>query len=232
MASRTDATSLEAACRAGLGEPPPEVSRDVAGARRLLEWLVARIERRRYGVADLHAGYCARTPREVLAQGDVPFTAPCADLSGVAALLLARAGIPATLVLGGIVRPLRPVRFQTGLELDVEGEGGRPETWVAGFAIARSSFYAGRFEPTPRRPYVYRVRPDELTLDRPLLEHFCEGGREGVVRLVPGYDLARDLRDHAWRSGWLSFGLARRRAREAPPATALAQAPRWEGCAA
>src|SRR2546423_298135 len=112
MIPRTDAIALEAACRAGLGEAPPDVTPDEAGARRLLEWLVARVERRRFPAEDVRAGYCARTPREVLAQAAVPFTAPCADLGGVAALLLARAGIPVTLVLGGISRALRPVKFQ------------------------------------------------------------------------------------------------------------------------
>jgi hypothetical protein len=163
----------------------------------------------------------------VIAQAAVPFTAPCADLGGVAALLCARAGIPVTLVLAGISRPLRPVKFQTGLELDLGGE-----TWVAGFAIARTSFYRGRYEPTVRRPWVFRRRPEELTLDRPLLSYFDENAREGVANLVPGYDLERDLRDHVRRSGRLSYLLARRRARATPPAYALAQPTLWGGSAA
>jgi hypothetical protein len=223
MLPTMDPCALEAACRAGLGDEPPSVGADVAGARRLLEWLIARVARRRFAPEDVRAGYCSRTPREVLAQAAVPFTAPCADLSGVAALLLARAGVPTTLVLGGIARALRPIKFQSGLELDLEGA-----TWVVGFGIARNAFYEGRFEPTPRRPWVFRRRPSELTLDRPFLSYFDDASREGVCRLVPGYDLERDLRDHVRRSSALFFHYARFKASAAPPPHALSQVARWE----
>jgi hypothetical protein len=215
--------AIVAACRAGLGATPPEVAPDEPGARALIEWLVARVTRRRFSPEDIRAGYCSRSPREVIAQASVPFTAPCADLSGVAAHLLAWRGIPVTLVLGGIARLFRPVKFQSGLELDIAGE-----TWVAGFGVARAVLYKGRFEPTRRRPWLFRRRPVTLDLDRPFLGYFDEAAREGLGRVVPGYDLERDLRDHVARSGALAFRLARRKAQAVLPPPHIAAASCWE----
>ncbi len=218
----TDGEALRAACRAGLGGEPPRVATTVEGARTLLEWLVIRVARRRFPAEDVRAGYCARTPREVIAQACVPFTAPCADLSAVSALLLADQGFDATLVLCGIKRSFRPVKFQCGLEVDVASS-----TWVVGFGIGRSVLYEGRFQPTRRRPWIFRRRPDALSLDRSFLSHFDPEGREGLANVVPGYDLERDLRDHVRRSGALSFTLARRR-RGGSSSVALAADPSWE----
>ncbi|HZV00136.1 MAG TPA: hypothetical protein VFF73_25690 [Planctomycetota bacterium] len=217
-----DGEPLHAACRAGLGAEPPRVTRDRAGARALLEWLVARVARRRYPVEDLRAGYCSRTPREVLAQASVPFTAPCADMSQLAALLLAEQGFDVTLVLGGIKRTFQPVKFQCGLEVELDGA-----SWVVGFNVGRSVLYQGRFQPTPRRPYVFRTRPEALSLDRSFLTYFVPEGREGLRALIPPYDLERDLRDHVRRSSLLGFFLARRGSRTPSP-VAIAAEPSWE----
>ncbi|MBI3726299.1 hypothetical protein HY251_20430 [bacterium] len=225
-----DDGAIAEACRAGLGEVPPAAAADESGARALLTWLVSRIARRRLDAETFRGGYGARSPATVIAERYVHFTAPCADLSGVAALLLARAGIETTLVLGGISRAFRPVKFQCGLELELPGENGSL-TWVVGFGISRSFFYAGRFEPTVRRPWVFRRRPERLDLGSPFLSHFCEGGREELSRVVPGYDLERDLRDHVARSGRFSFLLARRRARkeaQGPAVPPVAPPPNWE----
>ncbi len=93
MLPRVDGDGIEQACREGLGEDPPRVDADENGARALLGWLVARVARKRFEPEAFREAYCSRTPRSVLAQKCVPFTAPCADLSGIAALLLARSGI-------------------------------------------------------------------------------------------------------------------------------------------
>jgi hypothetical protein len=185
-------------------------------------WLVGRVARRRFPKEDVRAGYCARSAREVIAQACVPFTAPCADLSAVSALLLSDQGFDATLVLCGIKRAFRPVKFQCGLEVDADGK-----TWVVGFGIGRSVLYEGRFQPTPRRPWIFRRRPEELSLERSFLSYFDPGGREGLANVVPGYDLERDLRDHVRRSGALSFTLACRRRGGSSPVT-LAADPSWE----
>jgi len=216
-----DEEALRAACRAGFGAEPPRVPVTIAGARALLEWLLGRVARRRMSAADVRAGYCARSAREVIAQACVPFTAPCADLSSVAALLLAAQGFEPMLVLGGIKRALRHVKFQCGIELSLE-----EKTWVIGFGVGRSVLYEGRFQPTPRRPWVFRRRPERLELDRSFLSYFEPEGRDGLGRLVPGYDLERDLRWHVRRSGPLSFRLARLRSGSAKE-TALAAEPEW-----
>lgn len=218
--------SLRAACRAGLGGEPPRVSPDAAGARALLEWLVARVTRRRMSAADVRAGYCARSAREVIAQACVPFTAPCADLSSVAALLLAEQGIETTLVLGGIKRAFRHVKFQCGLEVRVPGDTAE-RTLVVGFGVGRAVLYEGRFQPTKRRPWVFRRQPDAMDLDRSFLSYFDAEGREGLARLVPGYDLERDLTSHVRRSGSLWFRIERRRA-AAPKPAALDATPAWD----
>ena len=217
-----DGDSLRAACRAGLGAEAPRVKPDEAGLRAVLEWLVQRVSRRRMTAEDVRAGYCARTAREVIAQACVPFTAPCADLSLVAGLLLAEQGFEPVLVLGGIKRAFRHVKFQCGLEVPL-GE----KSWVVGFGVGRSFLYEGRFEPTVRRPWVFRRRPEGLELDRSFLSYFDSDGREGLGRVVPGYDLERDLKSHVRRSGRLSFAFERRRAGGASPA-ALAVAPSWD----
>jgi hypothetical protein len=164
--------------------------------------------RARWSVERVAAGYCARSPRQVLADDELPFTAPCADLSSITALALARRGLSPTLVLTGIRRALAHVKFQCGLELDVDGA-----TWVVGFGVSSTYLYRGHFVETRRRPWVFRARPETLDPDRPFLTYFEPDGRAGVARRVPGYDLERDVAWHGARQGWLRHALARRRAR-------------------
>jgi hypothetical protein len=220
-----DIDALERACREGPLGPPPDVGPDLDGARSLVRWLVERVARARYVPHDVRRDYCARSTAAVLREARVPFTAPCADLSGASAALLARAGISFTLVLTGIARPLRPVRFQCGLEVELDGR-----TFVLGFGMAGTSLYEGRFEPVPSRPWIYRRRPTELALGASFLQAFEPDGRDGVERLVPGYSLERDLASHVRRSGRLWYAIARRKAlaRVARPrATNLAAAMPW-----
>ncbi len=177
----------------------------LAGAVR---WAAGAPLRVRWAAARVRAGYCARSPDQVLAEGELPFTAPCADLSSLVALRLDQAGLRPTLVLGGIRRPLAHVKFQCGLEVDLEGA-----TWVVGFGVSSTYLYVGRFVETPRRPWVFRARPARIDPGAPFLSYFEDDGRAGLARRVPGYDLETDLAWHAGRQGWLRYALARRRAR-------------------
>ncbi|MBX3468063.1 MAG: hypothetical protein KF878_14410 [Planctomycetes bacterium] len=180
--------------------PPPTL-------RQAVRWAAAAPLRARWPAARVRAGYCARSPRQVLAEGELSFTAPCADLSSLVAARLADEGLAATLVLAGIRRPLSHVKFQCGLEVALDGE-----TWVVGFGVSSTYLYRGRFVETRRRPWVFRAAPARVDPDTPFLAHFEPDGRSGVARRVPGYDLERDLAWHARRQGWLRWALARRRA--------------------
>lgn len=173
-----------------------------------VRWAANAPLRGRWPAARVRLGYCARSPRQVLEEGELSFTAPCADLSSLAGLRLSDEGLRPTLVLGGIRRPLSHVKFQCGLEVELDGV-----TWVVGFGVSSTYLYAGRFVETPRRPWVLRARPARVEADVPFLAHFEHDGRAGVARRVPGYDLQVDLAWHAARQGWLRFALARRRAR-------------------
>lgn len=203
----------------------PVARSDVEGLRQVVRWAAEAPLRARWSVAQVRAGYCARTPREVLATGEVPFTAPCADLSGLVAVALGEVGLRPTLVLGGIRRPLSHVKFQCGLEVDLEGT-----TWVVGFGVSSTYLYPGRFVETTRRPLVLRATPTTVDPDVPFLAHFDPAGRDAVARRVAGYDLERDLAWHARRQGWIRYALARRRAhgeaRQARP-DRVAVAGRW-----
>ena len=171
----------------------------------MVRWAARRVRRVRWSGSELRARYCRRGPAEVIASGELHFTAPCADLSALVACGLQEGGARPTLVLGGITRAWRPVKFQCGLEVEVGGE-----VWVVGFAIAATYCYVGRFEPTRRRPYVHRVQPQEVDPERPFLAYFEAGGVDEVERRVPGYDWERDMRDHVRRSGRWAYGRQRR----------------------
>lgn len=185
----------------------PIARADLDGLRQVVRWAAEAPLRARWSREQVRAGYCARSPRQVLESGEVSFTAPCADLSSLVAVALDELGLRPTLVLGGIRRPLSHVKFQCGLEVEVEGT-----TWVVGFGVSSTYLYPGRFVETKRRPLVLRATPAAIDADAPFLAHFDEAGRAGVARRVPGYDLERDLAWHARRQGWLRYTLARRRA--------------------
>lgn len=184
--------------------------REVVAAAPLEEavrWAAAAPLRVRWSSERVREAYCARGPARVVADGDVSFTAPCADLSSLVAWRLSQAGLRPTLVLAGIRRPLAHVKFQCGLEVEADGA-----TWVVGFGVSSTYLYVGRFVETRRRPWVFRARPATIEPDVPFLAYFEEDGRAGVARRVPGYDLEVDLAWHAARQGRLRFLLARRRA--------------------
>jgi len=204
-------SGVEVAPSAARPLDPPRVAADPDGLATLVRWAAALPLRVRADAAGVRAGYCSRSPSRIAAEGTLIYTAPCADLSSLVAVGLEASGLRPTLVLTGIARPLQPVKFQSGLEVDLDGA-----TWVVGFGIAATYLYAGRFVETPRRPLVFRARPEgRLDPDVPFLEHFEPDGRAGVARRVAGYDLERDLRDHARRQGRLRFAWTRRKARSA-----------------
>lgn len=182
--------------------------------------------RGRWSRARLERDFCARSPRRVAADADLAFTAPCADLSALTAWRLAAAGFAPVPVLCGIRRPLQGTKLQCGLEVEDPGR-----TWVIGFGVSSVYLYAGRFLPTPRRPWVLRGAPGDVDPDRPFLAWFTPEGRAGVHHLLPGYDLAADVRHHARRNHALGLWWARRRAldpRRAAHRGCLPDAPgRW-----
>lgn len=186
----------------------PEGARpDRDGLRQVVRWAAETPLRVRWSREQVRGGFCTRSPLQILDAGEVSFTAPCADLSSLVAAALSELGLRPTLVLGGIARPLSHVKFQCGLEVDLDGA-----LWVVGFGVSSTYLYPGRFVETKRRPLVRRVTPDRVDPAVPFLTHFEADGRAGVARCVPGYDLDRDLAWHAGRQGWLRYALARRRA--------------------
>lgn len=205
----------------------PLVEATPDGLRALVRWAANGPRRARWSPEQVRAGYCARDPRRILAAGELSFTAPCADLSSLVAVGLDRVGLAPTLVLGGIARPLSHVKFQCGLEVELDGA-----TWVVGFGVSSTYLYPGRFIETRRRPWVFRARPGAIDPAVPFLAWFEADGRDGLARRIPGYDLAADLRWHAGRQGPLRFWLARRKARagdRALRADRVAGAPgRWD----
>ncbi|MEZ6187302.1 MAG: hypothetical protein R3F62_20110 [Planctomycetota bacterium] len=125
-----------------------------------------------------------RSPNEVLRAGEVPYIGPCPELSSLAALALQHNGLEPTLILTGIQRSLQAMKFQTGLEVDLDGE-----RWVIGFAISSSYCYAGRFVETPRRPQVLRQDASRMDPDTPFLAWFDPAGVDALERLLSGYAL-------------------------------------------
>ena len=171
----------------------------------------------RLSYAELERTYCTRSPREVLAEGELGFTTPCHDLSAITAIGLERVGLRPTLVLGAIKRPLSPWKFQCGLELELESA-----TWVIGFGESSTYFYRGHFTETRRRPVVIRRRPEgDLDPEQSFLSWLTPGGRGGLAALIPAYGLRVDLLSHAWRQTRLHYARARRRARDEARAARL-----------
>src|SRR5688572_6106635 len=61
-------------------EPTPD------GLRALVRWAANGPRRARWSPEQVRAGYCARGPLRILEEGELPFTAPCADLSSLVAV--------------------------------------------------------------------------------------------------------------------------------------------------
>ena len=192
----------------------------------LVRWTTNLLLRTCWTGARLRQDFCTRSPRDLLERPEIAFTAPCVDLSGLVAALLAESGLRPTLVLAGIRRPLQTIKFQAGVEVVLEGA-----RWVIGFGVSSTYFYEGRFVETARRPLVLRVRPERLDWDTPLLCWFEPGGRATIDRRIEGYRLEDDLRLHTRKNHRLGHWLARRtatRAKRAQRAGRLPDAPgRW-----
>lgn len=189
--------------------PPPAAARDLPGVAALVRWAAQAPWRGRWPSERLEREFCARTPAEVRADGSLDWTAPCHDLISLVAPALLGVGLPVTLVLGGIRRPLQQVKFQCGLEVALPDGAGL----VVGFGISCAWLYPGSFAATRRRPWVLRQALDDWPLDRPLLSFFTSGGRAGLGAQFPGYDPPRHLREHQrWSRSWVRWRLARRKA--------------------
>lgn len=203
---------------------PPVVAPDLAGVTELVRWAANAPLRGRWSPERVAAGYCARSPAEILAEGTLPWTAPCADLSSLVALGLVQAGLAPTLVLTGIRRPLRPVKFQCGLELELEGR-----THVIGFGLSCAWFYPGRFVETAHRPWIARRPLVERDPERSFLSWFEPEGRAGLAARFPGYELGRDLAVHQRQGASLArYWLARWKSRRAPrPGRVAGAGGRW-----
>lgn len=209
--------------------PPPAVTPDLAGVAALVRWAANAPLRGHWAAERQRAEFCARTPAQIRADGTLDWTAPCHDLVSLLAPALIQAGLAPTLVLGGIRRPLQPVKFQCGLELVLPGTG----TVVVGFGVSCAWLYPGRFEATRRRPWVERTAPLEAWDEqRPLLTWFEPEGRAALARRFAGYDPPRHLQQHlSWSRSLLRWWLARRKARDAAYATRPGRVPgaggRW-----
>lgn len=203
---------------------PPEIAPDLAGVTELVRWAANAPLRGRWPDERVAAGYCARSPAEILAEGTLPWTAPCADLTSLVALGLVAAGLEPCLVLTGIRRPLQSVKFQCGIELELEGR-----THVIGFGVSNTWLYPGSFVETKRRPWVLRRRLPEHDPSRAFLTWFEAEGRAGLAARIPGYDLARDLALHQRQGASLvRYRLARWKAsRAARPGRVAGAGGRW-----
>ena len=190
---------------------PPAVPPTPAGVTELVRQASQVVLRTTWPGARTRASYCRRSPLQVLAEGELVYTAPCAELSSLTALGLLQAGVTPTLVLTAIKRPLQGVKFQCGLECELEGE-----RWVIGFGMAASYCYRGSFVETRRRPTVLRYDAERVDPQRPYLEWLTPGGLDDMPRAIPGYDVEADLRQHA-RRGASRFRYARQRRRARDP---------------
>ncbi len=174
-----------------LGGRPPrheEVAADLAG---ICEWMDGRIERQLWGWPRLRTQFVQRSPREIMQSRGIHYAAPCVDLSTCLAEILKACGYQPTVVLTRIKRPLQAVKFQMGLELQVDGV-----TYCLGFTITSWKLIIGSFVVARSRTHVLR-RPLPLddTLDRRYLSLFGIGSLSSVGLVIPGYDPLRDL---AW----------------------------------
>ncbi len=194
-------------------------------AREIVRTAVERVARRLWPYERVRERFCARSADEVLRDGDIHYGTPCADLCTVAGEMLLAAGFEPVLVLCRIRRLFQPVKFQCGIELEVNGA-----SYYVGFSETTSRLAPGRFEPTRSRTAVHRARPS-----RPGLPHLAQFGvaPATVDALVAGHDLERHLR--WYRRGCSSRAFERTRSRAldkwtaAGPQEGLVSAGRWVG---
>jgi hypothetical protein len=181
----------------------------LAAVRRIVAAVASGIERRLYAFEDVAARFCNRSAAEILAQGHVHYATPCADLSTAAGLRLREAGFRPVPVLCRIRRLFQPVKFQCGLELELDGA-----PWYVGFSVTTSRLARGRFAPGRSRTHVLRAAWDAAPPGAPHLAFFGLDSPAGVDGLFRGHDLARHLRSYRATTAPSAFERARRRAEE------------------
>jgi hypothetical protein len=173
----------------------PANARAVDRARSVLLGVVESLTRGQYTYEQVRATYCRRSAQELLADGHVHFATPCHDFATVAMLRLTEAGFAPTPALLPIRRWLRPLKFQVGLELTLDGD-----RYYVGASTTTNRLAPGRFVPTRSRPFVHRACAADAPPGAALLRFFgiedLSVETDRLRELLPGYDHEADLRSH------------------------------------
>lgn len=186
------------------GARPPRQATAQADLAGICQWMDGRLERQLWDWPRLQAQFVQRSPREIMSSGGIHYAAPCVDLSTCLAELLKACGYRPTIVLTRIKRPLQAVKFQMGVELDVDGI-----SYCLGFTITCWKLIIGRFVVARSRTHVLRCPlPLDDTLDRRYLSLFGIDSLAEVGRVIPGYNPTRDL-------AWFRRTIAPRKLRKA-----------------
>ncbi len=170
--------------------------------------LLEAIERRVYRFEEIVARFCNRNAAQIVSEGHIHFGTPCHDLCTLAMARLRVCGFSPVAVLCRIARPWRPVKFQCGLELTLDGRAV-----YLGFGVSSNRMAPGRFVPTRRRTHVWRAPAQAAELGAPLLAHFGIADLEQLERLVAGHRLELHLRSYRWSARVRAHARALRRAR-------------------
>jgi hypothetical protein len=185
------------------------VAMDLAHIRATVERALERVERRCYAEPDVRRRFCCRSAEEVLADGHIHYATPCHDLSTVAAAALRAEGLRPVPVLCRIRRFFQPIKFQCGLELEVDGA-----PHYLGFSVTTNRLAPGRFVVARSRTHVFRAAPDAAPAGAPFLASFGIAAPADVDRAIAGHDLERHLRSYRATTAPRAFARARRRALE------------------
>ncbi len=183
--------------------------REAARARRILEEVAATLERRLYRFPEVRERFCCRSAARLLEEPHVHYATPCHDLATLAAFRLREAGFRPVPVLCRIERFFQPVKFQCGLELNLDGE-----PWTVGFSVTTNRFARGRFVPERSRTHVLRAAWDAAPPEAPHLAFFGLRSPADVDALFEGHRLERHLRWYRRTISRRAFERARRRALE------------------
>ena len=187
-----------------LGEAPPRAADTASDLAGLSAWMDTRLERQCWDWPRLRTQFVHRTPREIMQSRAIHYAAPCVDLSTCLAEILKACGYRPTVVLTRIKRAFQAVKFQMGLEVNVDGVN-----YCLGFTITSWTLIVGRFVVRRSRSHVFRrVLPRDDTIDRRYLSLFGIGGLGEVATVIPGYDPVRDL-------AWFRRTIAARKLRKA-----------------
>ncbi|HVY62337.1 MAG TPA: hypothetical protein VHF22_11825, partial [Planctomycetota bacterium] len=162
-----------------------------------------------YAEADVRRKFCCRTAEEVLADGHIHYATPCHDLVTAAGAALRAEGFRPVPVLCRIRRLFQPVKFQCGLELDLDGA-----PHYLGFSVTTNRLAPGRFVPVRSRTHVLRADPDAAPPGAPHLAFFGLGAPADVDRAIAGHVLEKHLRSYRSTTSPRAYERARLRALE------------------